>query len=73
MLVVLVDLIVFAVPLTALAIAYVLLARPPAFVAWVRYLYGGVDEGRRAADLRRRRWGAALSSPGEPGASCLKF
>jgi hypothetical protein len=41
-LVVLVDLIVFAVPLTALAIAYVLLARPPRFVAWVRHLYEGV-------------------------------
>jgi presenilin-like A22 family membrane protease len=45
-LVVLVDSIAFAVPLTALAIAYVLLARPPWFVAWVRDLYGAADAGR---------------------------
>jgi len=35
-----VDLLVFAVPLTALAAAYVILARPPGFLDWVRRLYG---------------------------------
>ena len=35
-----VDLLVFALPLTAFAAAYVILARPPAFLDWVRRLYG---------------------------------
>jgi hypothetical protein len=35
-----VDLLVFAVPLTALAAAYVIVARPPSFLEWVRRLYG---------------------------------
>jgi hypothetical protein len=35
-----VDLLVFAVPLTALAAAYVMVARPPSFLEWVRRLYG---------------------------------
>lgn len=35
-----VDLLAFAVPLTAFAAAYVLLARPPGFLEWVRRLYG---------------------------------
>jgi len=35
-----VDLLVFAVPLAALAAAYVILARPPGFLEWVRRLYG---------------------------------
>lgn len=37
--VVLLDLIAFAVPLTALAVAYVLLARPPGFLTWVVRVY----------------------------------
>jgi hypothetical protein len=35
-----VDLLAFAVPLTALAAAYVIVARPPSFLEWVRRLYG---------------------------------
>ena len=35
-----VDVLVFALPLTALAAAYVILARPPGFLDWVRRLYG---------------------------------
>ena len=42
-LVVLVDLIAFAVPLTALVIAYLLVARPPWFVGWVRRVYTDVN------------------------------
>ena len=38
-LVIVVDLIAFAVPLTAIAIAYVLLARPTRFLDWVLLLY----------------------------------
>ena len=40
---VLVDLLVFAVPLTALFAAYVVVARPPWFLDGVRRLYGGVS------------------------------
>jgi hypothetical protein len=36
---VLLDLVAFALPLTALAAAYVIVARPPAFLTWVRRLY----------------------------------
>jgi hypothetical protein len=36
---VLLDLVAFALPLTALAAAYVIVARPPAFLEWVRRLY----------------------------------
>jgi len=35
-----VDLLVFALPLTAFAAGYVILVRPPAFLDWVRRLYG---------------------------------
>jgi hypothetical protein len=35
-----IDLLAFAVPLTAFAAAYVLVARPPGFLEWVRRLYG---------------------------------
>lgn len=35
-----VDLLAFAVPVTAFAAAYVIVARPPGFVEWVRRLYG---------------------------------
>jgi hypothetical protein len=38
-LVVVIDAAAFAVPLAALLIAYVLLARPPWFQDWVRRLY----------------------------------
>jgi hypothetical protein len=38
-LVIVIDLIAFALPLTAIAIAYVLLARPPRFLNWVLLLY----------------------------------
>ncbi len=37
---VLVDLVLFAVPATALLAAYVILARPPWFRDWVGRLYG---------------------------------
>jgi hypothetical protein len=35
-----VDIVAFAVPLTAVAAAYVIVARPPGFLDWVRRLYG---------------------------------
>jgi hypothetical protein len=38
--VVAVDLLVFVLPLTALAAAYVIVARPPGFLDWMRRLYG---------------------------------
>jgi len=41
--VVLVDIVLFAVPLTGFFAAYVLLARPPWFLDWIRNLYGPVD------------------------------
>lgn len=37
--IVLVDLVVFAVPLTAFYVAYLLVARPPWFKEWVTVLY----------------------------------
>ena len=37
--IVLVDLFLFAVPLTGIAVAYVLIARPPQFLDWVSRLY----------------------------------
>lgn len=37
--VVLIDWVLFAVPLTGIAVAYVLIARPPAFRVWVDKLY----------------------------------
>ena len=37
--IVLVDLFLFAVPLTGIAIAYVLIVRPPQFREWVARLY----------------------------------
>jgi hypothetical protein len=39
-LVVLVDAVAFVLPLSALFAAYVIVARPPWFLAWVRRLYG---------------------------------
>jgi hypothetical protein len=39
--VVLVDLILFALPLTGLLAAYLVLARPPWFRSWVEGLYDG--------------------------------
>lgn len=38
--VVLIDLTLFVLPLTGLFAAYILLARPPWFFAWVKELYG---------------------------------
>ncbi len=38
--VVLIDLSLFVLPLTGLFAAYVLLARPPWFLDWVKELYG---------------------------------
>jgi hypothetical protein len=35
-----IDLLAFALPLTAFAAAYILVARPPGFLEWVRRLYG---------------------------------
>lgn len=37
--VVLIDLTFFVLPLTGLFVAYVLLVRPPWFLAWVQQLY----------------------------------
>jgi len=37
--VVAIDLVAFAIPLTAFAAAYILVARPPGFLEWVRRLY----------------------------------
>jgi len=39
--VVLVDVVAFAIPLTGIFAAYVLIARPPWFLAWVKQLYEG--------------------------------
>jgi hypothetical protein len=39
--VVLIDLTLFVLPLTGLFAAYVLLARPPWFLDWVKQLYEG--------------------------------
>lgn len=39
-LIVIADTAAFAIPLTALVLAYVLLARPPWFRDWVEQLYG---------------------------------
>ena len=41
--IVLVDLLLFALPLTGLAAAYVLIARPRWFREWVERLYEGVE------------------------------
>lgn len=37
----LVDFVIFVLPLTALFAVYILLARPPWFRDWVLYLYSG--------------------------------
>ncbi|MFN2377633.1 MAG: hypothetical protein ABR538_13920 [Candidatus Binatia bacterium] len=42
-----VDILAFAVPLAAFAVAYVLVARPAGFLQWVLRLYD--DQGRAAA------------------------
>ncbi len=39
LLLVVIDLVIFAVPLTGLFAAYILLVRPPWFRAWVEDLY----------------------------------
>ena len=45
--VVLVDVVLFALPLTGLLAAYVVIARPPWFRGWVEQLYApAVDDGR---------------------------
>lgn len=44
---VLVDLVLFAVPATALVAAYVVLARPPWFRRFVDTLYAEVEPGSR--------------------------
>jgi hypothetical protein len=38
--IVLVDIVLFAVPLTGIFAAYVLIARPPWFLDWIKNLYG---------------------------------
>jgi len=43
--IVLVDVVVFALPLTGLLAAWILLARPPWFREWVDRLYGGRPGG----------------------------
>ena len=42
---ILVDLLIFAIPLTGLAAAWVLVVRPPWFRGWVDRLYEGDREG----------------------------
>ncbi len=37
--IVLIDLLLFVVPLSGICVAYLLIARPPWFPAWVRELY----------------------------------
>lgn len=37
----LIDALIFVVPITGLFVAYILLVRPPWFRAWVRQLYQG--------------------------------
>lgn len=37
--IVLVDVVLFALPLTGFFAAYILLARPPWFIGWVKQLY----------------------------------
>lgn len=37
--IVLIDLVLFVVPLSGLIVAYLLIVRPPWFPAWVRELY----------------------------------
>ena len=39
LLLVMVDLVIFAIPLTGMFVAYVILARPPWFRDWVEDLY----------------------------------
>lgn len=39
LLVVVVDWVLFALPITGIAAAYILIARPPAFRAWIDKLY----------------------------------
>ena len=39
--IVLVDVVLFALPLTGFFAAYILVARPPWFIAWVKQLYEG--------------------------------
>lgn len=36
----LIDVVLFALPITGFFAAYVLLVRPPWFLAWVKQLYG---------------------------------
>ena len=38
--IVLIDIVLFALPITGFFAAYVLLARPPWFLEWVKQLYG---------------------------------
>ncbi len=38
--VVLIDIVLFALPVTGFFAAYILLARPPWFFEWVKQLYG---------------------------------
>jgi len=38
--VVLVDIVLFAVPITGIFAAYVLISRPPWFLDWIKSLYG---------------------------------
>ena len=43
LLIIVLDVAIFVVPITGLLAAWVLLARPPWFRAWVDRLYAGVD------------------------------
>ena len=64
-----VDLLVFAIPLTAFAAAYVIVARPPGVLDWVRRLFG-VPQGqtRRIGPIvsivRRTALGIVGPAPG---------
>jgi hypothetical protein len=57
LLIVMLDTAAFALPLAALLLAYVLLARPPWFREWVERLYREAPPRPAAADDRNPRLG----------------
>jgi len=56
-----IDVLVFAVPLTALAAACVIVARPHGFLEWVRRLYG-VASGPEEAAFDPEAWNRTQST-----------
>ena len=62
-----VDLLAFAVPLTAFAAAYVIVARPPGFLEWVRRLYGAPEQLGPARPYR-----AEIGPPRNPARGAME-